>query len=105
MPWILAKTLKIKLKSNEASGWRWKILPQIQVNLFANLRRFNPGGPEAGEFPLEVEEGSTVNDLFRELGVLEKEVKNVFVNNLRRQKDYVLQEGDRVGIFPPVAGG
>ncbi len=80
-------------------------MPRIQVNLFANLRRFNPGGPEAGEFPLEVEAGNTLNDLFRELGVPEEEVKIVFVNNLRRQKDYVLQEGDRVGIFPPVAGG
>ncbi len=80
-------------------------MAQIKVNLFANLRRFNPGGPEAGEFPLEVEEGSTLSDLFRELGVPKEEVKIVFVNNLRRQKDYVLQEGDRVGIFPPVAGG
>jgi molybdopterin converting factor small subunit len=29
----------------------------------------------------------------------------VFVNGIRQEPDWVLREGDEVGIFPPIAGG
>lgn len=78
----------------------------IEIKLFANLREYNPeepGGKEAVEY--EIAEGSTIEDLYRELEIPEDHVKMNFVNNLKKKKDYELQDGDRVAVFPPIAGG
>jgi hypothetical protein len=49
-------------------------------------------------------EGTTVQKVLeKELGA--GEVKTVFVNNVSRSFDHVLADGDRVGLFLPVAGG
>lgn len=60
-----------------------------------------PDGPSS----FSIQEGSTVIDLFEVLGILGEDVKLIFVNGKRRNSDYVLHEGDRVGLFPPVGGG
>ena len=54
---------------------------------------------------MELPEGSTVGDLIGQLSLPEAEVKVVFVNALYRESDHVLDDGDEVGIFPPVGGG
>jgi len=54
---------------------------------------------------MEMPEGSTVEDLLRELKIPPRESKQVFVNSLRQEKEYKLQDGERVAIFPPIAGG
>jgi len=46
-----------------------------------------------------------LNDLLERLKVPKQEAKILFVNNRSQSIDYVLQDGDRVGIFPQVAGG
>jgi hypothetical protein len=35
----------------------------------------------------------------------QSELKMAFVNNLQRDEDYLLHDGDRVALFSPVAGG
>ncbi len=78
----------------------------IEIKLFANLREYNPEEPGSkGAFEYEIAEGSTVEDLYRELGIPEDHVKMNFVNNLKKSKDYELEQGDRVAVFPPIAGG
>ena len=78
----------------------------IKIKLFANLREYypeEPGGKEALEY--EIAEGSMIGDLYRELRIPEGHVKMNFVNNLKKKKDYELQPGDKVAVFPPIAGG
>jgi molybdopterin synthase sulfur carrier subunit len=77
----------------------------VYVKLFATLRQARPDVPLGQAFPLDLPEGATMADLIRELALPDEEVKLIFVNALFRDRDYVLSEGDEVGIFPPVGGG
>ena len=77
----------------------------VSVVLFAHLSTFQPdgqGGRHARGF--ELAEGTTVGDVIASLG-LPDEPRVVFVNNRHAPDDQVLSEGDRLAIFPPVAGG
>ncbi len=80
-------------------------MAQVEVRLFATLRQYAPelGLNEALRPDLPV--GATVGDLIARLHVPPEEVKRVFVNYRAVTDDYVLQDGDRVSIFPLVAGG
>ena len=40
-----------------------------------------------------------------ELNIPAKDAKLIFINNIRKEHDTLLQDGDRLGIFPPVGGG
>ncbi|MEW6665651.1 MAG: MoaD/ThiS family protein [Thermodesulfobacteriota bacterium] len=79
---------------------------KIEVRLYASLARYMPAQGSAG-FPemLEVPEGLTVQELLRQLRVPPEAVKVVFLNGVHASADQVLQPGDRIGVFPPVAGG
>ena len=76
---------------------------KIQLRLFANIRKYHPTGNEEDE--LETPDGVTVGQYARQLGIPDQYVKIIFVNGLKTDEDTVLREGDRVGIFPPIAGG
>jgi molybdopterin synthase sulfur carrier subunit len=78
---------------------------QIRVKLFATLSRFSkelfPGTP----FEVYMPEYSTLQHLADFLGLPKEETKVAFVNGLIRDMDYRLQQGDEIGLFPPIAGG
>jgi len=82
---------------------------RVEARLYATLKKYHPEGENSkpGEALVrELAQGTTVQELLqKELGVPPSEVKTVFVNGVSRRFDYVLADGDRVGIFPPVAGG
>ncbi|MEW5919988.1 MAG: MoaD/ThiS family protein [Bacillota bacterium] len=73
--------------------------------LFATLRPYNPHGESSEPFSLQLPVGSDIAFLLRELKIPRHASKQVFVNSVRREKDYVLQDGERVAVFPPIAGG
>lgn len=78
----------------------------IELNLYASLARYLPRDPGApGNRIREVSEGTTILAILQELQVPMDKVKLIFLNGLRARGDEILHEGDRVGIFPPVAGG
>jgi len=79
---------------------------QIHVRLYASLERYMPVQKEGNSFrEVEVDEGSTVEQLLQALHVPAVAVKLIFVNGIHAQIDRILKEGDRLGVFPPVAGG
>lgn len=78
---------------------------KIEVQLFASLGRYAPEGDGAASFETHLEPGAPVAELLGRLGVPRDVVKLVFVNGVHATEQTVLQEGDRVGVFPPVAGG
>lgn len=73
--------------------------------LYANLGKYHPRGQGSEPFTLLLPRGSTVDDLLAELGLGRDEAKLVFVEHAARPGDYILQDGRKAAIFPPVAGG
>lgn len=80
-------------------------MPTVSVRLFATLRRYYPDLDIGEAMPVEIEEEMTVADLLQQLELPEDQVKIVFVNSIVREADYELEDGDDLGIFPPVGGG
>jgi sulfur carrier protein ThiS len=78
---------------------------RIELKLYASLSRYAPGGRTGMEGAMEVPEGSTIRGLLQSLHVPIDSVKLIFLNGVHAGGDEVLKEGDRVGVFPPVAGG
>lgn len=78
---------------------------EIEVRLYATLRKYIPGLGVGEPLRVQMAEGSTVADLLRQLGVPPSEVKTAIINNRQQDEDYRLCDGDRVALFSPVAGG
>jgi len=78
---------------------------RIEINLYASLAPYAPAGEGRGPRFLEVEPGVTIREILKRLGVPLDSVKMVFLNGVHGTVEEVLKEGDRVGVFPPVAGG
>ncbi len=77
----------------------------VDIALFAYLADYQPdglGGRSPRAFTLA--EGTTVADLISSLG-LPDEPRIVFVNGTHAEELAELHDGDRLAIFPPVAGG
>ena len=73
----------------------------ISVRFFASLAQRMPPTPNR----YAVSPGTTVREVLSAFDITEQEAKLVFVNNKRAELSSVLNNGDRVGVFPPVGGG
>ena len=73
---------------------------QITVKLFATFRagRF---AEETWEYP----QGTRVTDIIHELGIAEKDVGMIMLNNRHAEPDRLLSDGDSLALFPLVGGG
>lgn len=78
---------------------------KIEVNLYATLSQYIPEGTKGPVHMADVEEGTTVKDLLRHLGVPTQSAKLIFVDGTHADLDALLEEGNRLGVFPPVGGG
>ena len=87
---------------------------RVHVKLFAGLpskvsktiQSIDPNGIRAG-FPLDVDlpDESTIGDLITHLELSRDLVLTTFVNGKVKKPDTKLNQGDQVGIFPPIGGG
>ena len=79
---------------------------KIELRLFASLSRYRSAesGSEFAQI-IEISEGSNIGSLIEFLGIPPDAIKVVFLNGIHAHDDDVIHEGDRIGIFPPVAGG
>jgi molybdopterin converting factor small subunit len=79
---------------------------QIEVKLFANLRKNLPPGSSGSKAKITLGEGATIETLIQHLHIPLELAQMVLVNGEQtREFDRPLAEGDAVSIFPPVAGG
>jgi molybdopterin synthase sulfur carrier subunit len=78
---------------------------EVEVKIFATLRKYAPGLGIGEPLKLSLDNPTTLGQLVERLGIPRNEVKAIMVNNRNRTADYLLEDGDRVAIFPPVAGG
>jgi molybdopterin converting factor small subunit len=78
---------------------------KIELRLYASLAAFMPEQTGGKSLTMEVNEGTTIQNLLEQLKVPQEKIKLVFLNGVHANGDEILKEGDRVGIFPAVAGG
>jgi len=78
---------------------------KVEVRVFATLRKYLPelsiGQPKI----MEVEPGTTFDELRAMLGLPVDEAKIIMCNNLQVEPEQLVHEGDRIAFIPPVAGG
>ncbi len=77
---------------------------RVELALFASLRRYLPEGGAGHEQTIDLPDGTTVGQVIAMLG-LPDEPRVVFVNGRHAPDDLALHDGDRLAVFPPVAGG
>ena len=53
----------------------------------------------------ELSDNTSVEKLILDLGIEQGSVKLIFVNGKKQNGIYILKDGDRLGLFPPVGGG
>jgi molybdopterin converting factor small subunit len=80
---------------------------KLEVRLFAGLICNNPELDCVGkrEFEIEVPEKTTLEELHQLLQLDSPHVLINLVNGKVQDKSCVLEDNDRVGIFPPAGGG
>ena len=74
---------------------------KINLKLFVTLSKYLPEDSEC----FELSENTSVEKLISDLGIEDGIVKLIFVNGKKQDGKYLLKNGDRVGLFPPVGGG
>ncbi len=77
----------------------------MTVVLYATLGKYHPQGKGSEPFTLRLPCGSTVEELLGKLGLDKDKAKQVFVEYASCSRDYILKDGQKAAIFPPIAGG
>ena len=75
----------------------------IEVRLFATLAPRRPNGGK--RFEVEARPGLTARRIAEEAGLDPADVYLVMINGIHGSLDSELEDGDRLGLFPPVGGG
>jgi sulfur carrier protein ThiS len=78
---------------------------KVEVQFFATLSVYRPGGAAGDGVALEVPDGTTVHDLIRILGIPPEIDCLRVVNGHDAPPDQGLEDGDVLALFPPLAGG
>jgi sulfur-carrier protein len=78
---------------------------KIDLNLFASLAPLLPEKSTGHSCVMEVPDGKTVTEVLEELKIPPEMPKIVFLNGLHAKGDEKLKDGDRLTVFPPIAGG
>jgi len=77
----------------------------VEVRVFATLRRYLPELGIGEAKTVDVVPGTTFEKLEEILGLPKREVKVIMRNGLHVAPDDILEDGDRIAFFPPIAGG
>jgi molybdopterin converting factor small subunit len=73
---------------------------EIEVRLFANLRESH-----IPEGKINLEDRTTVGELLEKIELSPSKAAVVLINGRHARPEQHLNDGDKVAIFPPIAGG
>jgi molybdopterin converting factor small subunit len=73
---------------------------ELEIKLFASLRKFDPQQEK-----IELKDGTTVLDFIKQIGIPVSEVAIVLVNGRHANLEQALHDGEKISLFPPIAGG
>ncbi len=83
----------------------------IKLKMFHALEKYLPAKATKGQTDMVLDKGANLGDLLASLGIPEQEPKIILINGQSQgvcttvKSNPILNEGDTVSIFPPVAGG
>ncbi len=77
----------------------------VEVRVFATLRQFLPELGIGEAKSLQVDPGTTLDDIREMLGLPQEAVKVIMRNNLQAFPQDLVAKGDRIAYIPAVAGG
>ncbi|MCL0091886.1 MoaD/ThiS family protein [Dehalococcoidales bacterium] len=75
----------------------------VEVRLYASLQKYSLRRDEP--LVIRLNDKAKLGDLLDELKIPKEEIKVALVNSKWEEENYLLQDGDRIGIFPPIGGG
>jgi len=78
---------------------------EVELRLFGSLGRFLKDGQIDEQGLIQVNDGSTIEDVIKNLNIDHDETKIILVNGRPCELNSVLRDDDRVVIFPAVVGG
>ena len=76
---------------------------RVTIGALGSFRRFLPEGQSSTT--VDLPEGSTVADALSAIGVPRGEAWNAGIEGQIAYADRVLEDGERLLVFPPIAGG
>ncbi|GIW45793.1 MAG: hypothetical protein KatS3mg077_3075 [Candidatus Binatia bacterium] len=77
---------------------------QIRVKLHASLRKYLPRDAVEDTVLLELPAGATVAEAVSALGIPSGHAKIAMIDGAQADLGTVLQEGQQLSLFPPLAG-
>jgi sulfur carrier protein ThiS len=82
---------------------------RVQLELYASLMRYLPAQAERHRVVIEMPEGATAHTLLDDVGVPRGKAHLVLRNGVflhqQERDELVLEQGDVIAVWPPVAGG
>jgi molybdopterin converting factor small subunit len=78
---------------------------EIEVKLFGNVEQYRPEGADRLSFKMSTDEGSTVQQLIRDLAIPENMHVLAIINGKMSEPGHVLKDGDEATLFSPAGGG
>lgn len=78
---------------------------KIQIILYASLAHLLPANSRGNSCAMDFEPESTVGIVLQDLGIPADSPKIVFLNGRHAKATDILRDGDRLAVFPPIAGG
>lgn len=77
----------------------------LTVKISATLRNYVPDYNPLNGLSLDIEPGTKVGQILQQLSIPSEKVKVIMINGISATVDHELNDGDRLGLFPPVGGG
>lgn len=78
---------------------------KVDVCLYASLASRLPDRSRGNSCFMDLADGTTVAELLQQLGISVDQPKILFINGVHAKPEDVIKDGDRVAVFPPIAGG
>ena len=81
----------------------------VRIKLYANLDKYLPDGGSRNQADMELDRGARVSSVLGRLGLPPAACHLVLVNGVflapSEREAHVLEDGDHLAVWPPVAGG
>jgi len=78
---------------------------KINLNLYASLAEYLPDKARGNPNVLELPAGTTIKQLIEQLQIPLDTPRIIFLNGVHAPLEALINDEDRLGMFPPLAGG